>query len=279
MTGPLDRPVFIVSSPRSGSSMLFRTLVQSPSACWIGGESHALIEGVEGLHPAQRNWDSNRLESGDATAAIVEQLRARFAAALRDRDGGLPQTGQSMIEKTPKNSLRIPFLAAAFPGARFLFLHRDARETLSSMIEAWQSGNFRTYPRLPHWPGLPWSLLLVPGWQELRGLPLEEIVALQWLSTMETLLDDLSRIAPANLVMADYRAIVDAPAQAITALCSRLSLDWDRPLGEALPLSGTTVTAPAADKWRRHEALIERIWPIVAATEARARALVAEAPT
>lgn len=184
-----------------------------------------------------------------------------------------------MIEKTPKNSLRIPFLAAAFPGARFLFLHRDARETLSSMIEAWQSGNFRTYPRLPHWPGLPWSLLLVPGWQELRGLPLEEIVALQWLSTMETLLDDLSRIAPANLVMADYRAIVDAPAQAITALCSRLSLDWDRPLGEALPLSGTTVTAPAADKWRRHEALIERIWPIVAATEARARALVAEAPT
>ena len=157
--------------------MLFRTLVQSPSACWIGGESHQLIEGIPVFHPSQRGWDSNRLLAADATPDKVAELRGRFLQMLRNRDGAPAQAELSMIEKTPKNSLRVPFLAKAFPKARFLFLRRDARQTLSSMIEAWQSGNFRTYPRLPDWSGLPWSLLLTPGWQELRGRPLEEIVA------------------------------------------------------------------------------------------------------
>ena len=36
-----DRPIFIVSSPRSGTSLLFETLAQSPGLLTIGGESHA----------------------------------------------------------------------------------------------------------------------------------------------------------------------------------------------------------------------------------------------
>ena len=265
----MERPIFIVSSPRSGSSMLFRTLVQSPSACWIGGESHALIEGIPGLHPAQREWHSNRLTALDATVPVATSLRERFAASLRDRDGNPPLRTQTMVEKTPKNSLRVPFLAAVFPGARFLFLRRDTRQTLSSMIEAWGSGNFRTYPRLPHWGSPAWSLLLVPGWQELVGMPVEHIVAHQWATTMSILMDDLEPLGENQLVLADYADLVDDPARAVPALCTRLGLAWDRPLGDALPLSGTTVTAPEPDKWRRHEREIESIWPIVADTDRR----------
>lgn len=36
---PLDRPVFIVSAPRSGSSMLFELLAQAPEVWTLGGES------------------------------------------------------------------------------------------------------------------------------------------------------------------------------------------------------------------------------------------------
>lgn len=94
---------------------------------------------------------SNRLLSEDATPEVVAELRARLLAALRDRDQQQPGSAARirMLEKTPKNALRVPFLATVFPEARFLYLHRDPRQVLSSMMEAWLSGRFRTYPNLP----------------------------------------------------------------------------------------------------------------------------------
>src|SRR3546814_2295132 len=40
-------------------------------------------------------------------------------------------------------------------------------------------------------------------------------------------------------------------------LCQWAGFDWDRELGDTLPLSRYTLTAPDAGKWRRHAALIE----------------------
>lgn len=272
----IERPVFIVSSPRSGSSLLFRTLMQAPDAYTIGGESHQLIETMNGLHPSQRGWSSNRLEAADATPAAREELAGRFTASLRDRAGGTAAGPVRMVEKTPKNSLRIPFLDRAFPDGIFVYLYRDARQTLHSMIEAWHSGGFRTYPALPGWPGLPWSLLLVPGWQDLRGRPLPEIVARQWKATTDMLLDDLAGI-PADRVRAlAYDDLVAAPQATIEALCRSLDLRWDRQLGPDLPLSPTVVSAPRADKWRRIEPVIEAVWSIVADTDQRARQFLGE---
>ena len=104
---------------------------------------------------------------------IAPQLSSRPCAIVQggDPDADAPVR---MLEKTPKNALRVPFLARVFPEARFIYLHRDPRPVLASMMEAWQSGRFRTYPNLPGWTGLPWSLLLVPGWRDLLGRPLHE---------------------------------------------------------------------------------------------------------
>src|SRR3546814_8582968 len=96
-----------------------------------------------------------------------------------------------MLEKTPKNALRIPLLHKVFPDARFIYLHRDPRQVLGSMLDGWQSGGFRMYSALPGWQGPAWSFLLVPGWRELSGKPLEDIVAAQWARTSQVLLDDL----------------------------------------------------------------------------------------
>ncbi|HVR97617.1 MAG TPA: sulfotransferase, partial [Thermoanaerobaculia bacterium] len=170
--GLFDRPIFIVASPRSGTSLLFETLAQAPGVWTIGGESHALIEGIEGLHPEARGWESNHLTAADATPEVVRLLTQRFFGQIQDRDGNRPAPeGRSLrlLEKTPKNSLRVPFLAQAFPDALFIYLYRDPRETISSMLDAWKSGRFVTYPGLPGWKDFPWSLLLVPGWRELAG--------------------------------------------------------------------------------------------------------------
>ena len=48
-----DRPIFIVSTPRSGSTLLYETLERAPELFSIGDESHGLIEGVPGLSPPQ----------------------------------------------------------------------------------------------------------------------------------------------------------------------------------------------------------------------------------
>lgn len=266
-----DRPVFIISPPRSGSTLLFETLAQAPGLFTTGRESHGLIEGITSLNPAFRGYDSNRLDESSASPAAVDQLRRRFHWQMRDRDGQPPaRQPYRLLEKTPKNALRIPFLARAFPEAQFVYLYRDPRQTLSSMLEAWQSGRFRTYPQLPGWAGLPWSLLLIPGWRELIGRPLEEIVAVQWETTTRMLLDDLSALPPDRCHKIRYDQFLAAPAVEMTSLCSAMWLEWDRPLDAALPFSRYTVSLPAPDKWRRHADAIGRVLPGLQATLDRA---------
>lgn len=269
------RPLFIVSSPRAGSSLLFLTLAKARNVFTVGGESHGLIESLPGLHPFARGWTSNRLAAEDATPALAEALARQFYNSLRDRDGRPPTGPVTMIEKTPKNSLRIPFLRAIFPDARFLYLHRDPRETLSSMLEAWNSGRFVTYPRLPDWPGTPWSLLLTPNWRALAGRPLPRIVAHQWAQTADILLADLAALPPENVRALSYADLLAAPQQTVAAVCAAFDLDWDQHLCADLPLSPTVITAPALDKWRRDEAVIAELSPIVAEADARAQAALA----
>ena len=136
-----------MAAPRSGSTFLFETLARSPTVWTIGGESHGVFESLARLNPANRGYDSNRLTAADADPATAAAVRAGFLARLRDRDGQpLPagRTGIRLLEKTPKNALRIPFLRAVFPDALFIYLYREPRENLSSIIEAWKSGRFVT---------------------------------------------------------------------------------------------------------------------------------------
>ena len=210
--------------------------------------------------------------AADADPATAEPLRRRFRDALRNRDGAALPAGAPvrMLEKTPKNALRVPFLAAAFPEARFIYLHRDPRPTLASMIEGWRSGQFRTYPTLPGWTGLDWSFLLIPGWRSLIGAPLEEIVARQWATTTGILLDDLARLPPERWIAARHEDLVADPTAVVRRLASDLGFGWDRPLPAALPLSRHTYSPPDSQKWRRHEAEIERMAAIWAPENERA---------
>jgi hypothetical protein len=267
-----------VNPPRSGSSALFETLANAPNVYTVGGESHEIIEGMSALNIVSRQWSSNRLDAGDASPEIAAELRARFASALRDRQGARPSLGARvrMLEKTPKNALRVPFLAAVFPEAHFVYLYRDPREVLSSMMEAWRSGRFRTYTGLPNWRGeLPWSLLLTPGWSDLAALPLNERVAAQWAAATTILLNDLSALPEQRWSVARYHDFVRDPAAVVRGVCADVGFDWDRPLGSDLPLSRHTVSKPRPDKWREQEAEIEAAMRKVADVAARAERLAA----
>lgn len=271
-----DRPVFILSPPRSGSTLLFELLAQAPAVYTIGGESHQMIEQVRGLNPRHRGFDSNFLDASDASPERVRELRGHFHAALIDRAGLPPPAGRvRMLEKTPKNALRVKFLNEVFPEGRFVFLYRDACETIGSMIDAWQSGRFRTYPGLPDWSQLPWSLVLVPGWRALAQKPLHEVVGAQWETTMNCLLDALESLPPERWCAMDYATLLRQPQAEMQELSAALGLPWDRELGATLPFSRYTLTRPAPDKWRKHAALIEPMLPRLIPTIERARRALA----
>lgn len=266
-----DRPVFLLSPPRSGSTLLFETLAQAPGVHTVGGESHGIIEGIEALDTAARGFESNRLLAADATPDVVADLRSRFAKLLRDREQVHPSSASvRLLEKTPKNSLRVPFLTRVFPDAHFVYLYRDPRQVLGSMIDAWESGRFRTYPDLPGWTGPAWSLLLIPDWRSLIGKPLGEIVATQWQTATELLLDDLEQVPDERRTVLRYEALLADPEREIARICTAVGYEWDRPLTAGLPLSRYTLSPPDPEKWRRHAAVIEPQIDRLADTIARA---------
>ena len=271
-----DRPIFLVSSPRSGSTLLYETLEKAPGLFATGDESHRLIENVPGLAPSSRSWESNRLTAAEATPERAGRLSEGFYRQLRDRTGQPARGAVRMLEKTPKNALRIPFFDAIWPESQFLYLYRDVRETLASMMEAWTSGGFRTYPGLPGWPNGSWSLLLVPGWQDLKDKPLHEVVAHQWATTTTVMLDDLEQLDESRVQAIDYGAFLASPQMEMERIAMGLGLGWDRQLGDggSLPLSKFTVSQPDRQKWRRVEKEIEAAMPIVEQADARARAFL-----
>jgi len=256
----IERPVFIVCPPRTGSTLLSYTLWRSPTVFAAPVDDPELIEGVDGLHPAQRGWESNRLTAEDASPARASLIEARFLAGLQARDGTrlLPPRVR-MLEKNVKSLLRIPFLRALYPDAFFIYLHRDARATVSSLLDIWRSQRMVTYPELPGWEGPGWTLTLVPGWREVNGKPLEEIVAHQWSEGMRILLDDLETLEAGSWCVASYDALVAEPQKEIERLCALAGLGWDRRLTAPLPLSASTLTEPSPDKWRRNEEAIDRV--------------------
>lgn len=280
-TKPLERPVFIIAAPRSGSTLLYETLACSPGFNGFGGEAHWLVEDHAALRPGAPGLDSNRLTAADATPALRAAIRDAALARLQGPDGRAPAEGAPLLEKTPKNALRVPFLKSVFPDARFIFLWRDPRENLGSIIEAWRSGGWVTYKALPGWGG-PWSLLLPPGWQALSGAPLETVAAWQWRSANQTALEDLQQLPSEDWTSVAYHDFLADPEGVTRRLCAFAGAPFDAALqarvASQLPLSRHTHTAPAPDKWRRHEDAILRVLPSLEACWRRLQALAWSRP-
>jgi hypothetical protein len=143
-------------------------------------------------------------------------------------------------------------------------------------MDAWEAGGWVTYPELPGWDG-PWSLLLPPDWQSMRGRPLGEIAAYQWSRTNQIILDDLAQLPQDRWTSVSYAEFLKNPAATVQRLAAFSGIEVDAALEEALakplPFSAHTLAPPEPGKWRRHEAAIARVLPSVETIAARLQEL------
>lgn len=262
----LDRPIFIIGAPRSGTSMLFAILRASSQLAYWPGEAHEVWEADH--HPALQGWSSNELGAEDPDDAAAARIRRSFFLV----------TGSSkrLIDKTPRNALRVPFIDAVFPDARFIYLQRDGRDNVNSLINAWRTPRYRTY-RLPEPHRIPgvdpqwWKFTLYPGWREDTTGPLEVVCAKQWKLSNDFALAALDGIAAERRERVRYEDLAADPEDEVGRLLGFLELPYESAVRDKAVAARTkpvnVVTPPEAGKWRRENpAEIERILPLIRPT-------------
>jgi len=176
-----------------------------------------------------------------------------------------------LLEKTPENCLRLPFLQALFPDARVIFLVRDGRANVHSLLEGWREPHLFPGYRTPlpvTSPGQTrgrWAFTLIPGWRELVNRPLEEICAHQWAVCNAAVLDYAAAAGALPVLMVRYEALVADADATLATIAGFLGLrPADIPAyGRGLP-EVNVVSRPGAEKWRTEAEAIARVTPILA---------------
>ncbi len=128
----LEKPIVIVGAPRSGTTVLgeiFRhhgklAYLLEPRLTWRWGNDR----------------ESDMLQVEDAREDVVSHIRKRFADAVRSAGR------ERLLEKTPSNSLRMPFVERVLPECRFVHVIRNGEDSVLSILQFWRqfSGGVRS---------------------------------------------------------------------------------------------------------------------------------------
>lgn len=118
-------PLLIVGAARSGTTLVGQALLGShpdvsywaePAFVWRYGNAYKLHD---------------MLAIEDCRPSVRRRIRAAFERKAGERPGAL------LVEKTPANSYRMPFVLATLPEARILHVVRDGRQAVRSAREEW----------------------------------------------------------------------------------------------------------------------------------------------
>lgn len=120
--------VFIIGSPRSGTSILSEIL----------STHRSIDERYEPYFVWDRHFrsapDDQRTEA-DCTPEVHKQIYHDFVRYQKKTKSTL------IIDKSPRNSLKIPLILKIFPDSRFIHILRDGRDTTLSINKKWKRFN------------------------------------------------------------------------------------------------------------------------------------------
>ena len=259
-----ERPIFILAPPRSGSTLLFECLSQCAEVAHLAAEADI----IWWRHfPYERMADpSDHVDAAAVSAArcrvlcrdlyraaVIERLRRRGSPARLGQLLGLAPI--RYLDKTIANCFHLEALERLFPDARYVFLVRDPRASIASMIEGWpyleRFGKPQLTPYLRRHEARTiehWTYPAPPGWQEVVDRPLAEICAWSWQQHVDAALALRARHAD-EVLQVRYEELVEHPLRVVQDAASQLGLSWSEDVARyvrAAPLSRTTVTPARA---------------------------------
>jgi sulfotransferase family protein len=264
-------PVFVIGCSRSGTTVTFETIAASGHFRHFDYEIPQFWNSLHG--PLNNGWASEAGEAADARPAHRNRARAYFYARL----GVGP-----VLDKTCINTLRVPYLHTLFPRAKFVFIQRDGRDNVSSMMDGWRLGRKDGAFGLTQFFGpspVPvainggdfreWHFFLPPGWRNYNHASLEEVCAYQWLMANRLALDASHAIPAEQWIGLRYEDIFERPVEMFRDAFEHLEVPFDKRMEErcaSLAERPTSIIkgAPRRQKWKEHNpAAVERILPII----------------
>lgn len=199
-------PIFLISQPRAGSTMLQRILAGHP-------EIHTTAETWLMLHPVyalRERGHSAEFNQRLAYYALNDYLSTiqggrevyfeslRLMAMHLYRKACEPSKANFFLDKTPRYYYIIPELAEIFPKAKFIFLLRNPLAVLNSILNTWVKGD------LLRLSGAKDDLLLAPY-----------------------MLDEALAFLGDDAVLVHYEQFVKDPNKQLERICGELDIDYN----------------------------------------------------
>lgn len=204
----MNGPVFVLSSPRTGSTLLRYVLdthraVCSPGELRLGRLCESLFLTLQRTlgqvenHPVATRDD-----------VLVRRVR-EVVDGIMDEYRGL-RNAHIWCDKAPENLDHLKALELVYPEARYVCLHRDALDVAHSCLEVSRQG-FMT----------ELSMYAAADFRNLVAAMLES-----WIEKTRTLLD-FEREHPHRCFRIRYESLVREPAETLRPLFDFLNLDWE----------------------------------------------------
>jgi tetratricopeptide (TPR) repeat protein len=215
-------PIFLISMPRSGSTLLEQILGQHPDI-EVAGELpyvRALMRSALELHTRR----------GPVTAPqLIERMSAgekrAFGADYLQRAGLHRRTdARYLVDKAPMNWSDIPFIREILPQARFIEIRRNAMDCCFS--------NFVHHFSLAHAPSF------------------DLVHQARCYVDYTRLIDHIAAVAPGFICQLRYEQLIEQPEPVLRGVLQYLGLEWDDALLR-FHESDRVVRTPSSEQVRR----------------------------
>jgi hypothetical protein len=238
--------VIIIGAGRSGTNALRDALTRLPGfATWPCDEINPI------WRHGNLDWPNDEIPPERATPAVRRSIRRAFRRIWR-------QQGQPafVVEKTCANALRVPFVDAVLPEARYIHIVRNGFDIVASARKRWR-GELEV-PSLPYYlakaryaplsdlpryavSALRNRLAIKLGRQEhfdswgprfagleaLSDAPLDEIVARQWAACVNASDAAFAQTAESRVLELRYEDFTTDPAAGLTRITHWLDTPVD----------------------------------------------------
>jgi sulfotransferase family protein len=305
-------PVIIVGAPRSGTSLLQKIIRAHPAFWSLPSESEIIWD--EFCHPRLRNWESDCLQAEDLTQQAREKilrqfelyslparvwrsaektnliwsfkrlklLRALFKTVYTRafpllRKSGLFDRPKRLVEKTINNCLRLGYVDAVFPDAKFIYQTRDGRSNINSIINSWRNpSRFFSYDlpvtlKIDGYQFKKWNFGLPPGWRDYIDQPLERVCAYQWTACHQSILAETEKPNyKSRVLQIKLEDLAANPRPVLQDLAGFIDVEFDdyfEKLARDLPIVNSPDNNIDTNKWQHQNAsMIEKIIPVIEPT-------------